>query len=235
MFNSNYFIESSNYPGIEMKFDTEYTYSSRTDKPRYVNEKYQDILQESVLDVGADQGLLEDELDDSVEYWGIGLGDGVDEMVDLEEDGIPYEDDTYDCVVCLDVLEHVDNIHHVFDELCRVANEHVIISLPNPWASFMRLLRDGYYSKNLPMKFYNLPVDGPTDRHKWFYGPQEAERFFAGRAAKNDAAVVQMDREESVKSPLKRFVYRTGLKIVLDGDIKPADLMSGNVWCLIAT
>jgi hypothetical protein len=78
------------------------------------------------------QKLLAAELDSDVDYWGIGLADGVDEVVNLEEDGVPYGDDSYMCVFCLDVLEHLDNIHEVFDELCRVSSEDVIISLPNP-------------------------------------------------------------------------------------------------------
>ena len=218
-----------------MQFGTDLTYTSREDKPLYVEDKYSPVLSGSVLDVGADKGLLGAELDSDVDYWGIGLGDGVDEVVDLEEDGIPYGDNSFNCVVCLDVLEHVDNIHEVFDELCRVSKNYVIISLPNPWASFMRLLRDGYYDSNRPMKFYNLPSGKPADRHKWFYGPSEAEEFVKTRAKKNGVDVIQIDREESVSNPLVRKAYEFGARLFFHNDIRPTDLTSGNIWFLLST
>lgn len=218
-----------------MQFETDLTYTSRVDKPKYVADKYGPVLTGSVLDVGADKGLLGAELDSDVDYWGIGLADGVDEVVNLEEDGVPYGDDSYTCVICLDVLEHLDNIHEVFDELCRVSSEYVIISLPNPWASFMKLLRDGYYDPSSPMKFYNLPVEAPIDRHKWFYRASEAEEFIKWRAEKNGAEVLQIDREESVANPIKRKVYEFGASLVFHDDLNPSDLTSGNIWCLLST
>ena len=36
-----------------------------------------------------------------------------------------------DCVVCTDVLEHVNNLHEVFEELIRITKRYVIISVPN--------------------------------------------------------------------------------------------------------
>jgi hypothetical protein len=70
----------------------------------------------------------------------------------------------------------------------------------------MKLLRDGYYDTSSPMKFYNLPVEAPKDRHKWFYATSEAEEFIKWRAEKNGAEVLQIDREESVANPIKRKV-----------------------------
>lgn len=218
-----------------MQFETDIEYNSRIDKPKYVVDKYGPALKGNVLDVGADKGLLGDELHPDVDYWAIGLADGVNEVVDLEIDGIPFEDNSYECVVCLDVLEHVDNIHEIFDELCRVSSTYVIISLPNPWASFMRLLRDGYYDSNRPMKFYNLPVDSPEDRHKWFYGASEAEEFVKTRAKINDWEIIQIDREESVSNPFLRRIYEFGASLIFHNDVNPSDLTSGNIWFILSS
>lgn len=217
------------------RYDTDYTYTGRSDKPRYIVEKYGfDVLSESVLDVGADQCLLRDYLRDDTRYLGIGLSDSVDELVDLEVDKVPYDDDAFRCVVCVDVLEHVDNIHEVFDELCRVSARYVIISLPNPWAAFMGMLRDGYDDgERRPMKFYNLPTEPPADRHKWFFGAHEAEGFIRGRAAMNDAHVVQLDREWSIENRWKRRFYEVTLGLVFDDDVDVKSLTSGNVWALL--
>lgn len=219
------------------RYQAETMYTGRSDKPRYIVEKYgHDVLSGSVLDVGADQCLLRDHLGDDTDYLGVGLSDGVDERVDLEVDGLPYADDAYRCVVCVDVLEHVDNIHEVFDELCRVSSQHVIVSLPNPWAAFMGMLRDGYYDgERRPMKFYYLPTDPPADRHKWFYGAHEAEEFLRERTSENGARVVQIDREWSIESPWKRRLYGFLLGRVFDDSVDIRCLMSGNVWALIET
>jgi len=146
-----------------MQFYTDLKYTSREDKPEYVWRKYSRLLRGRILDVGADECGLKKFLPEETEYLGIGLGSSVDLEIDLEKEKLPYEKNSFDCVLCLDTLEHLDNLHEVFDELCRVTRKYLIISLPNPWASFMAMLRCGYYERTeLPMKFYNLPVVPPV-------------------------------------------------------------------------
>lgn len=109
------------------KFYTNYLYTDRETKAKYVRLKYQAILKGCILDVGADACYLKQYLKD-VSYLGIGLGDKVDQQVDLEKGPLPFKDNTFDCVLSLDVLEHIDNIYQVFDELCRVSKKYLIIS-----------------------------------------------------------------------------------------------------------
>lgn len=219
----------------DLRYHTDFTYTGRSDKPRYIVEKYgYEVLSESVLDVGADQCLLGNYLQSETDYLGIGLSDTVDERVDLEVDKVPYDDESFNCVVCVDVLEHVENIHEVFDELCRVSGRYVIISLPNPWASFMGMLRDGYADGDRrPMKFYNLPTEAPVDRHKWFYGAHEAVGFIRERAEMNGARVVQLDREWSVENRWKRRFYELTLGFIFHDDVNVKSLTSGNIWALL--
>ncbi|UCG10501.1 MAG: hypothetical protein JSW30_01215, partial [Dehalococcoidia bacterium] len=125
------------------------------------------------------------------------------------------------------------NLHEVFDELCRVTKQYLIISLPNPWASFMAMWRYGYYERTeLPMKFYNLPVTPPADRHKWFYGLPEAERFLRVRARMNGLEVLQMDRE-ATKPTLKRRFYRIVLKVAVHRDIDVDSFFGARVWAVL--
>jgi len=216
-----------------MLFYTKYKYESRKDKPKYVWLKYKEILQGRILDVGADECGLRKFLSEGTEYIGIGLGGAVDIEIDLEIEKLPYEDNSFDCVLCLDTLEHLDNLHEVFDELCRVTKKYLIISLPNPWASFMGMLKGGYYKHGeFPMKFYNLPTDIPGDRHKWFYGVHEAEKFLKERGKVNGMKILQIDRE-NLEVNLKRHLYRIALKLIVHKDVDVDSLLSGGVWAVL--
>jgi 2-polyprenyl-3-methyl-5-hydroxy-6-metoxy-1,4-benzoquinol methylase len=53
--------------------------------------------------------------------------------VDLECQNIPHFDDTFDLVICNQVLEHLKNIRRIIDELIRVTNKegYLLIGVPN--------------------------------------------------------------------------------------------------------
>jgi len=53
--------------------------------------------------------------------------------IDLEIDNIPHDDDTFDIVICNQVLEHLKNYSKVIDELIRVTKEkgYILIGIPN--------------------------------------------------------------------------------------------------------
>lgn len=215
-----------------MKFETDYRYTDRETKAKYMWLKYRPILTGRILDVGADECCLKRYLGAGAEYWGIGLGGEPDQQVDLEKGSIPFPDNSFDCVLCLDVLEHVDNIHQVFDDLCRVTQRYVIISLPNPWSSLFKALLFGDYAPNRPMKFYNLPPEPPEDRHKWFFSNKEAQRFIRYRAKKNKMQVVQMDNYCAMHI-WRRLLY-TLVKVALPRiNLNLADLYGGQLWAVL--
>ena len=216
-----------------MQFHTDFKYTSRKDKPEYVWRKYRQILEGKILDVGADECGLRNLLPTGTEYTGIGLGGSVDVQIDLEKQKLPYEGNSFDVVLCLDVLEHLDNMHEVFDELCRITRNYLIISLPNPWRAFTTMLRMGYYRHSeLPMKFYNLPTEPPADRHKWFYGVREAERFLRERGRMNGMEILQMDRHDTELN-LKKRLYRVVSRFIVHKDVDEDSLWHGNVWAVL--
>ena len=55
------------------------------------------------------------------------------EIVDLEVTDIPYEDNTFDLVICNQVLEHLKNYKKVVLEIIRVTkkNGYIILGIPN--------------------------------------------------------------------------------------------------------
>ena len=55
---------------------------------------------------------------------------------------LPYLDDSFDLVICLEVLEHVANPESILSEIARVSAKHLIISVPNePYFMLGNLLR----------------------------------------------------------------------------------------------
>jgi ubiquinone/menaquinone biosynthesis C-methylase UbiE len=55
------------------------------------------------------------------------------------------DDNSFDCLLLLEVLEHLNNYEKALDELFRVSTKYVIISVPNePLWSFLNLLRGKY-------------------------------------------------------------------------------------------
>lgn len=217
-----------------IEFQTNFRYSDRKSKAEYVWRKYRSLLQNaSVLDVGADQCYLKDHIDDSTTYFGIGLGGNPDQQVDLESGKLPFEPKRFDCVLCLDVLEHIESIHSIFDELCRVSRQSVVISLPNPWANFWRMLRKGH-APEMPFKFYGLPEERPEDRHRWFFGADDAMSFIEARAERNHFEIRQMDFGQDDRNVgrlvrLKRRIQTLGLSPNIDR----SSLYAGSIWAVL--
>lgn len=218
-----------------MKFCTDITYADRESKALYVWSKYRSILKGRILDVGADAGHLKAHLRDEDEYTGIDVEGHAGKAVDLERESIPFPDASFDCVLCLDVLEHLDNLHEIFDELCRVSRRYVITSLPNPWRDFMLALESREYEPGRPMKFYGLPFETPVDRHKWFFSSEEAKRFIRHRSRQNRFVVVQMDcasrlpERRTLRSRLRTALY----SLLFRDDLNLKALSEGTLWAVL--
>ena len=219
-----------------LPFQTKFRYHDRPSKAKYVWLKYQSILESAaILDVGADECYLKEHLSDNASYWGIGLGGNLDQEINLEGGQLPFDDRSFDVVLCLDVLEHIESIHLIFDELCRVSRGYVVIALPNPWESFWRMLRKGPHEQGRPMKFYGLPLDPPADRHRWFFGAEDAHQFIRHRAAGCGFDVVQIDHgcDEPYAvgwlTRVKRSLQTWGICRGVDR----ANLYASSIWAVI--
>lgn len=222
-----------------MQYTTNVTYTNRETKAAYVYDKYKPLLSGSVLDVGADGKYLKPYVEKGGgSYYGIGFGENVDLEIDLDTSPLPFHDRSFDTVLCLDVLEHLEKIHFVFSELCRVSNQHLIISLPNPYHGFYKMLRHGDYSSTNHLKFYGLPVEPPKDRHRWFFSLREAKAFLQHNAQKNGFRIHQVDiKNESISVNGLRWVrFKIGwwiLRRIFRSDIDSLSLHQGTLWCVL--
>jgi len=118
----------------------------------------------NVLDIGCRKKILKGFLPEGISYQGVDFLDDKEIVgYDLEK-GIPFEDNSFDIVFALDILEHVDNIEFLLKEILRVARKEAIIALPNMyyWLFRLRVVFLGRLSPH-----YDFYTREKGDRHKW--------------------------------------------------------------------
>ena len=109
---------------------------------RYLRPALKD-LNGAVLDVGAGQSPWRSWLPSSTTYQGLDIGNAVDfGMLSKIEDVIYYEgaqmplaDDTYDAVLCIEVLEHANDPELLLLEILRVMKKDAVLLLTVPWSA----------------------------------------------------------------------------------------------------
>jgi hypothetical protein len=154
------------------------SFPTRESRSRFVGARFAPYLTGPVLDVGCFEAPLRS-IVGPARYTGIDVAGTPDIKVDLERvDRLPFDDNAFTCVLCIEVLEHLDNLHAIFDELVRVSSRHVIVSLPNCWCDARQPLGRGRGH----FGHYGLPLQKPLDRHKWFFSLGEAREFVEGKA-----------------------------------------------------
>jgi len=204
-------------------YQSNHPHTDRPSKAAYIADKYAPILHGRILDIGCDQKFIAPHLPEGTHYTGIDVAPPADIILNLDQPGatLPFPDAEFDTVLAADVLEHLERIHAIFDELCRVSACRVIISLPNP----VRNLIDSFvHNQSGRLKFYGLPVDPPADRHRWFFGAEEAAHFLTQRAARNRFEVEQLDHE-SLGCPLW---MRNSENLLASPNIT-----AGTTWCVL--
>lgn len=154
----------------------------------------------SVLDIGCRDGILRKYLPGDMCYTGVDLSPGpnVTKVFNVEE-GVPFADASFDVVVALDVLEHIDNVWFAFDEMVRVARRQVILVLPNfyHFRERLRFLRGREGGK------YILSPDPIRDRHRWILSYRSAHGFCAHQAKR-----LGLERSESIMVDERRNILR---------------------------
>ncbi len=115
------------------------------------------LAPKTVLDAGCGEGetlerlgsILEAEVTgidlnpDSVEYAAVRIPSATFLTGDIGE--LPFEDDSFDLVLCLEVLEHIPEPGPVLAELSRVCRGDIVLSVPSePWFRLGSLARGKY-------------------------------------------------------------------------------------------
>lgn len=201
-------------------------FPTRSARTAFIAERFATYLCNSVLDVGCFEAPLRTMLPKGVAYTGIDFAGAPDIEINLEKtEKLPFENDSHECVICVEVLEHLDNLHDLFDELVRVTSKHVIVSLPNCWRDARRPIERGRGE----FAHYGLPLEKPKDRHKWFMNVTQAREFLVGKASSHRLTIVEMFVTEKPRGALLRFLR----KLRWPGE-NYQNRYAGSVWVVLA-
>ncbi len=158
-----------------MKAKKDYaSFKTRPARSQYVLDQFAPLLKNKILDVGCYEAPLR-ELLPNEEYYGVDIVGNPDQVINLEQsEKLPFEDGSFNCVICIEVLEHLNNLHAMYQELFRVSSRDVIVSLPNCWCGARGKIEKGRGE----ILHYGLPHEKPVDRHKWFFNVTQVVDFF---------------------------------------------------------
>ncbi len=149
-------------------------FSSRQSRPHFVLGKFPEIFDGNVLDIGSDVGVIKENIG-ADRVVGVDIAPGSDYIINLDNiDRLPFDDMQFQTVLCLDVLEHLENLHLLFHEATRVSKRWILISLPNAWYSARLRIARGRGK----IAHYGLSPEPTLDRHRWFFNYEEAVNFF---------------------------------------------------------
>jgi SAM-dependent methyltransferase len=180
------------------------SFNTRTARSEYVSNRFAPILRGDILDVGCFEAPLRDLLKDC-KYFGVDIAGRPNLQLNIDSaEPLPFPDNSRDCVLCIEVLEHLENLHHVFDELVRISRQYILVSLPNCWRDARQPIARGRGH----FAHYGLPLQKPQDRHRWFFSHTEAREFLEHQASRHHLNLVEMFATEPHRSPLLRLLRK---------------------------
>jgi hypothetical protein len=166
-------------------------YKTRLDRNKYAFFLAQHLHIRTMLNLGSGgQRLLQKLASHAISITDLDIAGDADILVNLEDlKSLPFPSSHFDCVLSLDCLEHLENIHHILSESIRVSSRYVIFSLPiPPYEILSRVVRHKRQPTDLTRgffsKYYGLPVLYPSDRHKWWFYYEDIDRLSKHYASK---------------------------------------------------
>jgi len=160
--------------------------NTERDKLYSIVKAFPDAFDGRILDMGCRSQMLQTVIKSDTDYCGLDLYPPATIIGNIG-DGLPFRAESFNSVIALDVLEHVDKIHQAFIESCRVSHRYVVICLPNIYEVRVRFAF--LMGKSISGK-YGLPLKPPADRHRWLFSFSEARRFIKYWASELGVVVI---------------------------------------------
>lgn len=216
-------------------------YATRDERNKFVATELKEYIGASICNIGGGgKKHLKKYLDDNVKYFEIDISGEPDLKIDLEK-SIPLDikDGHFDTVICTDVLEHLNDFHLAFDELIRLSNKYIIISLPNGVKDLLPIFfnksekikdKTSYWGRH--SKFYGLPFEKPLDRHKWIFSYSEAVEFIEYQSNKKNLKICELFGTEYYGNNLLDSIRKKGVEILLGKKMRE-HLFCATLWCVL--
>jgi SAM-dependent methyltransferase len=143
----------------------------------------------NVLDIGCRSCEAKHVLSEGIEYFGNDIFQNVDGSVNFVGDVLKVNfGRTFDCVIALDVVEHVDDPYALMDKIINLSEKYIIISLPN---TYDLLHKKDFLFKSTLGKKYSFETSNSLDRHRWVMNYDEICEFYS-HYAKNYGMSLEM-------------------------------------------
>lgn len=218
------------------------SYTDRESRNAFIAEKFKQYLTGSIINIGGGgEHHLKKYLPRNTQYVEVDIAGTPDVKLNIETDlPLPFQSRDFDTSVCTDVLEHVENLHALFDELVRVTDKTLIISVPNATPDALRFVLQKKYRPSstalinqvgVYTKYYGLPLAHPEDRHKWFFSYDEAERFLRYQAEQKGLEIVQIFPTYNTKNTLRLRLMRIASLIL--GKQRQRNLFAHTLWAVL--
>jgi hypothetical protein len=163
----------------------------RLDRQRTVGRLYEEYLQdESVLDLGCDVRGVEEFVGKHTRYCGVDMHGKPDILVDLDKDGFPFEERSFQTIVCVETLEHLQKMHSIFDSILCASNRYVVCSLPVEFSHAQNRFVDSF---GAPSSSAFTPIAPVFDRHEWLGGVSDNLDFVYYRSALGGFEIERID------------------------------------------
>jgi len=145
----------------------------------------------SVLDVGCRDCEARSVIPAEVEYFGNDLFQNKNGNVVFIGDVLTINFmRSFDCVMALDVVEHVDNPYELMEKLISLCDKYLLVSLPNIYD--VRHKYDFLFKNSLGGK-YAFGIENRLDRHRWIMNYDEIHRFYAFYARKHSMSLTTQE------------------------------------------
>ncbi len=156
------------------------------DRNEYVAKKLGNLNGDILLDIGCRDMILKKKLRGKFNYKGLDYISDKDKDLDFInhnlENGLPESLNDVDIIVALDVLEHIENIHEIYNQLFRVTKKKVIIALPNMAYYKFRI---NFLFKGVLSGKYIFSKKKVLDRHRWIPNYNTITEFINTNTPKN--------------------------------------------------
>jgi ubiquinone/menaquinone biosynthesis C-methylase UbiE len=153
------FISDEEYERIYRELDPIGKYRPTDLNKKCVEKILSEVTEdmESVIDIGCGRGYFLEQLvkKGAKNIWGCDLFDAVPVQGTNYQKGniehLPFDDKSFDVVICSHILEHVKDFDKAVNEIKRIAKKKVIVTVPKQ--------RYFYYTLDLHVRFFYHPAE----------------------------------------------------------------------------